>query len=103
MGMYDENGFEYHEGVVNTPLDCHVCSKNFIAKLDYDIDGNHKIICPYCGHVHWRKIEKGVVTSDRWGSGGTVEVTTERSWTHKTMGMETNTAAEHIRKKWGIA
>jgi len=104
MGLYDANGFEYHEGIVNTPLDCHACNKNFIAKLDFSLNGNHTIICPYCGHQHCRTINKGVVTGDRWDSKmDSVECTTERAWTHKTLPMETNTAAEHIRRKWGIA
>lgn len=101
MGLYDADGFEYHEGVVKTPLDCHDCSKQFVAKLDYDMTGNHIIICPYCGHQHCRTIKDGVVTGDRWDHRyENVDCTTERVWSHKTLPMETTTAAEHIRKRW---
>lgn len=104
MGLYDADGFDYHEGIVNTPLDCHDCNKKFVAKLDYDISGNHIIVCPYCGHQHCRAIKDGIVTSDRWSSknGDNVICDTERYWSHKTLGMQTTTASEHIRRKWGL-
>jgi len=92
----------YAEGIVKTNLDCHSCSKVFIAKLNHDLDGNHQIICPYCGHEHWRVLRKGCVTGDRWGSqnGLNRKVSTERMWSDRTVGIETNTAAEHIRRTW---
>ena len=104
MGLFDANGFEYHEGIVRTPLDCNECNKQFVARLNYDIDGNHKIICPNCGHVHWRVIQQGIVTDDRWGNGGGfVEATTERQWKDSDLAIETSSASQFIRKKWGIS
>lgn len=101
MGLYDVDGFEYHEGIVKTPLDCHDCGKDFIARINYDKDGNHKIICPICGHVHWRVIKKGVVTGDRWGSShNNVEVPTERMWNAPQEGLQTLSAARYIREKF---
>ena len=55
-----------HEGLVKTDLDCHECSHNFIAMLDYSMDGNHVIECPHCRHEHCRVITNGIVTSDRF-------------------------------------
>lgn len=97
-----DKGFVYAEGIVRTDLDCHSCGKIFVAKINHDLDGNHKIICPYCGHEHWRTIRKGVVTGDRWGSqaGPNREVPTERHWSDKTLGVTTSTAAETIRRRW---
>lgn len=104
MGLFDASGFVYHEGVVNTPLDCHSCSKQFVAKLDYSLNGNHLIVCPYCGHQHCRVIDKGIVTGDRWDTRfEAVDCKTERAWSHQTQPIETTTAAEHIRRKWGLA
>lgn len=96
------DGFVYHEGVVRTDVDCTNCSKVFVAKINYDLDGNHKIICPCCGHEHWRVIKRGVVSGDRWGSqnGPDQMVPTERMWSDKTIGASTLTAAEHIRRRW---
>ena len=93
---------DYHEGVVKTNLDCTSCSKVFVAKINYDLDGNHKILCPYCGHEHYRVIKKGFVTGDRWDSQGGPNrpVSTERMWSDRTVGIETNTAAEYIRQKF---
>ena len=100
--MKHEDGFVYNEGIVRTDLDCTSCSKVFVAKINYDLDGNHKILCPYCGHQHFRTIKKGVVTGDRWGSqhGANRDVPTERMWSDKTIGATTTTAAEHIRQRW---
>lgn len=101
MGLYDPDG-TVQEGVVRTPMDCNECNKQFVARLDYDIEGDHKIVCPNCGHLHWRKVKNGRVTDDRWGGGGFVEATTERAWSSKDGRIETNSAAAAIRKKWGI-
>lgn len=53
---------------IRTDLYCHNCSKNFIAQLDFGVNGNHVVECPYCGHEHCREIRDGVVTNDRWSS-----------------------------------
>lgn len=94
--------FVYNEGIVRTDLDCHSCGKIFVAKINFDLDGNHKILCPHCGHEHWRVIKKGVVTGDRWGShnGPNQVAPTERMWSDRTHGIQTSSAAQHIREKW---
>lgn len=96
------DGFVYAEGVQRTNVDCTHCGKVFIAKINHDLDGNHQIMCPLCGHEHWRVIKKGCVTGDRWGSqnGPNREVPTERMWSDRTVGIETNSAAEYIRQRW---
>ena len=100
----DPNRFtrgSYHEGVVKTDLDCHSCKKVFVAKINYDLNGNHKIVCPYCGHIHWRVIKKGVVTDDRWSHQQVnIEVPCDRMWSDVTLGAKTVTACEHIREQW---
>lgn len=89
------------EGIVRTDMHCHDCCKIFYASIDFDIDGNHIIICPNCGHQHCRVIENGVATSERWDSkwGDTID-RTERVWSHQSLKMETSSAAEYLRKKW---
>lgn len=95
-------GFVYNEGVVRTDLDCTDCSKIFVAKLNFDLNGNHVIRCPHCGHKHYRTIKNGVVTGDRYDSqaGPNQEVPTERQWSSRTKNIQTTTASEHIRSKW---
>ena len=96
------DGFTYGEGIIRTDVDCTSCGKLFIAKLNFDLDGNHQILCPHCGHEHWRVIRKGVVTGDRWGSqnGPNRPVPTERMWSDTTTGATTTTAAKFIRERW---
>lgn len=96
------DGFVYGEGVVRTDVDCTDCGRIFVAKINFDLDGNHKIICCFCGHTHWRVIKKGCVTGDRWGTqnGPNQTVPTERLWSDRTQGIATSSAAEHIRRQW---
>jgi len=53
--------YEQHSDTTRTDVHCHACSKMFIAKIDFQIDGNHIIVCPHCGHEHFRVIQKGVI------------------------------------------
>lgn len=89
------------EGIVRTDMHCHDCNKTFYASIDFDIDGNHTIICPHCGHNHCRVIENGQVTSERWDSkwGETID-RTDRVWSHQSLKMETTSAAQLLRNKW---
>lgn len=48
-------------------LHCHNCDQYVQFMLDYDLDGSHILNCPNCGHQHYRIIEKGRITAQRWG------------------------------------
>ncbi len=88
-------------GRVRTDLHCTECGKGFVAELDYDIDGNHVVECPYCTHEHCRVIEKGRVTGDRWDHRAQrIKIEKHRVWTHDVLQMKTATASEFIRQKW---
>lgn len=39
-----------------------------MQELDLGLNGNHEITCPYCQHIHYRVVENGVVTEDRYRS-----------------------------------
>ena len=45
---------------------CHECSKYFDVKLNMALNGNHRIHCPNCGHIHFREIENGEITNIRF-------------------------------------
>jgi DNA-directed RNA polymerase subunit RPC12/RpoP len=84
-----------------TDLTCTECGKMFIAQLDMQIDGNHIIECPHCGHEHCRVVKKGKVTDDRWDSRGQrIDVEKRHVWKATLLPMSTSTAAEYIRQKW---
>jgi DNA-directed RNA polymerase subunit RPC12/RpoP len=55
-------------GTRKTEIYCHGCERYFSVELDYDLNGNHEIKCPNCGHIHYRVIENGVVTGERYRS-----------------------------------
>ncbi len=100
-----------HDGEVRTSLYCHECHKNFIALLEYRLDGNHKAHCPNCGHIHYRVIKDGRVTEDRWNShyaasGVTPEtddnvIKARRVWKDTTVGIRTYSGPEMIREMFG--
>ena len=33
-----------------------------------ELDGNHVLTCPVCGHEHCRVVKGGKITEDRWDS-----------------------------------
>lgn len=97
-----KNGGEVNEGIVRTTTYCHDCDKNFIAIVDYSIDGNHEVICPHCGHHHCRTIKGGVVTEDRWSSknNNIIKDSAERLWTNNSLKMKTTSTSLFLRDKW---
>lgn len=93
--------FNKREGIVRTDMNCHDCSHNFIAELNYSLEGNHIIECPYCGHEHCRVITGGQITSERWDSRHRrVDVNGRRVWKHDSQPAKTSTAAMFMRDRW---
>jgi DNA-directed RNA polymerase subunit RPC12/RpoP len=91
------------ENLIRTDLYCTECGKTFIAELDLDIDGDHSIECPHCGHEHCRVVEDGRVTEARWSSTNSrdrIKVSKRRIWKHNVLKMQTSTACGFMREKW---
>lgn len=47
---------------------CHHCGNNMRIELDLELNGNHVIKCPHCGHEHCRVVRDGKITGVRWAS-----------------------------------
>lgn len=45
---------------------CTNCGKYFDIKLNISLTGNYRIHCPNCGHVHYRTLEEGRITEERF-------------------------------------
>lgn len=88
------------EGIERTDVHCTNCSKNFIGTIDFSIEGNHVIICPYCSHEHYRVVKKGKITEDRWNSAYKTVEKRIGLWTHQSIKMSTSTASQFLRDKW---
>jgi DNA-directed RNA polymerase subunit RPC12/RpoP len=89
------------KGLCRTDMHCHNCGKNFLARIDFDIEGNHEVECPICGHIHFRVIVAGVITEERWNSSySTVRVNKRNVWKHNDLAMKTSSAAEFLRDLW---
>lgn len=91
-----------HDGPVRTDLHCTNCGKNFIAELDFSLDGNHEIHCPWCHHIHYRRIISGKVTSDRYHSDNTPDRDHQpiRIWKSGVLPITTSMASAFIRDRW---
>lgn len=99
----DPNIQHQHTGIVRTAMHCHGCSKSFLAEVNHDVDGPIVLKCPHCGHKHYRRVDKGVVTEDRpKDQYDPVETFQEKTgvWKHDTVPAGTATNSEFLRHRW---
>jgi len=66
---------------VRSELWCHGCDSYVQFTLDDSLDGNHEIVCPKCGHIHYRFVNKGEVTGGKYLPGYAVNSPTSISYT----------------------
>jgi NAD-dependent SIR2 family protein deacetylase len=94
-----------HNQETKTVLDCHQCHKQFVALLDFTVNGNHVIECAHCGHEHCRVIDSGVITGERWDSRHGDDRSRDalrprRVWKADALPATTSSAAEFMRQRW---
>jgi uncharacterized Zn finger protein len=98
-------------GLQRTDMHCHACSGNFVAELDYDLNGDHEIVCPRCGHIHYRTIKDGKITESRYGTDSTpvVKVDGRSIWSvgevrkrdsGRIEGAKVSTVSHFLRDRW---
>ena len=79
---------------------CHNCERYVQFTLDTDLNGNHEIECPSCGHIHYRFVENGKVTDIRYRSSYPtyqVSYTVSSSASYMTM---TSSGDSHCAESW---
>lgn len=91
-------------GVQRTDLSCHSCSRQFVAELDLDVEGDYIIECPFCGHQHYRKVIGGKITESRWGQDSSADrsrLLSPRSvWKSSVIKAQTSTVSHFLRERW---
>lgn len=92
-------------GLVKTDMHCHSCQKDFIAILDFDVNGDHEIECPHCAHIHYRATKDGKVTESRYSYDSRPRQVSENEernvWKAKTERIQTvSTASLFMRDLW---
>lgn len=89
-------------GIQRTDMHCHACSGNFVAELDFDINGEHVIECPHCGHEHLRTILDGQITAKRWGgrNDNSSQIKARSVWKSSVIQAQTSTVSSFIRDRW---
>lgn len=45
---------------------CTECGKYFDVVLNTSLNGEYRIHCPKCNHIHYRKLKDGQITEDRF-------------------------------------
>lgn len=45
---------------------CGECEHYIYVKINSALDGNHVMVCPQCGHKHYRLVKRGIITADRY-------------------------------------
>ena len=72
---------------------CHNCGRWVQFIIDLELDGNHVLNCPNCGHEHCRVVRRGVITDIRWGqtNGPTIQVA-QVTWSIESVYIATSTA-----------
>jgi hypothetical protein len=45
---------------------CTECKNCFSFSLDSELNQNYRIHCPICGHIHYRRIEDGIISDIRF-------------------------------------
>ena len=86
-----------------TPLYCHNCTHDFIAMIDYRVDGAQVIECPWCRHEHCRVVNGGVATEERWSGRDQragIRVGPEKVWKSNGAPIQTSSASHFLRQRW---
>ena len=79
-------------------LHCHECNNYVQFDIDLELNGNHVLNCPVCGHQHCRVVKDGVITDDRWDQRNrantfhVTNITTTATSTWDTYGGTTSTS-----------
>lgn len=71
-------------------LHCHNCDRYVRFNLDLSYDGNYLLVCPVCGHEHYRVVRDGQITDVRWGQDPS-----QNNWTSITA-TSTSTTSSHV-------
>lgn len=92
-------------GLTRSDMYCHDCSKNFVAIVNHDLDGQHVIECPHCAHKHYRIIKSGAVTGERHSSDSTLKehrAKTDRRgmWKSTSEPVAASSASHFMRDMW---
>ena len=94
-----------HAGLTRTDMHCHSCGKDFIAIINFDLEGDHEIECAHCGHIHYRAVKAGKVTESRYNTDNRpraeVDTAKRNVWKATTQPIQTVSEAHvFIRDLW---
>jgi len=86
-------------------LYCHACNHFVQFNLDLSLDGKHVLKCPNCDHEHYRIVENGMITADRWANSQTPVIYISSGTTATTVStwVTTGCADNYLYASWTTA
>lgn len=79
---------------INSELYCTNCGRLVLVKMSRFDSGNLTITCPVCDHEHYRYVEKGIITEDRWRSSAGMQTIQATVWVTSSTDSTTATASD---------
>ena len=84
-------------------LYCHECGGYVQFNLDTEINGNHILKCPKCGHEHCRVVKDGKITGVRWDSKNNSRINippTYTNWSTQSTYDTTSSTSTFLYNSW---
>lgn len=80
---------------------CHGCENYVQFSMDLNMDGNHVLDCPVCGHQHYRVVRNGKITGIRWrNSAGTGIAVTRVTYSVTSTSDSTTSSSVFLQQAW---
>lgn len=89
-------------------LYCHNCGNYVQFDIDMELEGNHVLTCPVCGHEHCRVVKGGKIKEDRWDSrnqtyyvsSNTVSYSSTSTWSTYSSTSTSISASNYLYMSW---
>ena len=76
---------------------CHHCDSYISFIVDLEVSGRYVVNCPKCNHEHFRIVENGRVTANRWTNHPTIETDAK---IYSPNDYTTCTSGPHVIYRW---
>ena len=82
-------------------LHCPECRGSYRFDLDFELDGNHEVVCPGCGHTHYRIIINGRITETRYQPYDSYATYAATSYQMYSTSSDSTTDTSYSSSDWG--
>jgi hypothetical protein len=86
--------------MVRNELYCHNCDTYVTIDMSVAETGNLTVTCPRCLHEHYRYVEQGVITGERWRSSSSIVSYRLLSYSNSSTGTTSTASDSFTRDSW---